>query len=288
MTPALELQAKAPVSYWRVGLVAALILLCYAPALRSMATDWMTNDDMGHGFFVPIVAGYIVWLEREEIQALPLRPTWWGLTPVLWGAAQSIVATLGVELFLSRSALLFTLAGAVWTVAGTAWLRKLAFPLVLLIFMVPLPALVFNSITFPLQILASQLAEGALRLLDIPVLRQGNVLQLPSGPLSVVEACSGIRSLLSLTFLSLVYGYFFEKQRWVRITLLAATVPIAILANGGRVTITGVLSTIKPELAQGFFHESTGWVIFLIALAILVAFHQALVRGERLWRRRKA
>lgn len=144
--------------------------------------------------------------------------------------------------------------------------------------MVPLPALIYNSLTFPLQILATELAANTLSLLGVPVLREGNILQLPSGPLSVVEACSGIRSLLSLTFLSLVYGYFMERKLWIRIALLVATVPIAILANGGRVTITGILSMIRPELAQGFFHESTGWVIFMIALGILVAFHRGLLR----------
>jgi exosortase len=178
--------------------------------------------------------------------------------------------------------LILTFTGAVWMLGGAAWLKKLAFPLFLLCFMVPLPALIFNSITFPLQIIASQLADVALTLLNIPVLREGNVLELPGQKLSVVEACSGIRSLLSLTFLSLVYGYFFEKKIWIRGALFLATVPIAIVANGSRVTITGVLSQIKPELAEGFFHESTGWVIFMIALGILVLFHNVILRSLKL------
>ena len=187
-----------------------------------------------------------------------------------------------MELFLSRSALILTVTGAVWLLGGTALLKKLAFPLFLLCFMVPLPALIFNSITFPLQILASQLADAALTILDIPVLREGNILELPNQELSVVEACSGIRSLLSLTFLSLVYGYFFEKKMWIRVVLFIATVPIAIIANGSRVTITGILSQINPELAEGFFHESTGWVIFMMALGILLLFHRAVLWGDRL------
>ena len=129
-----------------------------------------------------------------------------------------------------------------------------------------------------MQILASQLAAEALWLIGIPVIREGNILELPSQKLSVVEACSGIRSLLSLTFLSLVFGYFFEKRTWLRVALFFATIPIAILANGSRVTITGILSEIKPELAEGFFHESTGWVIFMIALGILLFFHQVVLR----------
>jgi len=276
MTPALKTPAKPMAAYAPILLVSALVLLCYAPAMRSLFQDWVVNEDMGHGFFVPIVAGYIVWQEREELRQIPAEANWWGLVLVLLGAAQSLLATLGVEMFLSRSALIVTLAGVVWTLGGTAWLKKLSFPLLLLCFMVPLPTLVFNAITFPLQILATELAAAALSLLNVPVLREGNILQLPSGPLSVVEACSGIRSLLSLTFLCLVYGYFFEKRSWIRVVLLVATVPIAILANAGRVTITGILSQINPELGQGFFHESTGWVIFMLALAILVGFHRAV------------
>jgi exosortase len=179
------------------------------------------------------------------------------------------------------------LTGAVLLLGGGPLLKKTAFPLFLLCFMVPIPAVIFNSITFPLQILASQLADGALDLLGVPVLREGNILELPSGKLSVVEACSGIRSLLSLTFLSLVYGKFFEKKTWIRVVLFIGTLPIAILANGGRVTITGLLSQIKPELAQGFFHESTGWVIFMLAVAMLLLLHGAVTRAARLaaaWR----
>jgi len=238
---------------------------------------------MGHGFFVPLVAGYIVWQKRDELLATPARTNWWGLLLVLVGAAQSLLATLGVELFLSRSAVIVTLAGAVWTLWGTEWLKKLAFPLVLLFFMVPLPAVIYNSITFPLQLRASQLADGALTLLSVPVLREGNILELPSGKLSVVEACSGIRSLLSLGFLSLVYGYFFEKSTPLRTLLFISTVPIAILTNGARVTLTGILSQIKPELASGFFHESTGWVMFMLALGVMVAFHRiVLFAGRRI------
>jgi exosortase len=183
-----------------------------------------------------------------------------------------------VELFTQRTAFVITLIGSVWLLGGAFILKKLAFPLFLLVFMVPIPAVIYNQITFPLQKMASSLAASALSAIDIPVLREGNILDLPNQRLSVVEACSGIRSLLSLTFLSLVYGYFFERKMWIRIALFLATIPIAILANGSRVTITGILTQWKPELAEGFFHESTGWVIFMIALAFLILFHQLVVR----------
>lgn len=278
MTPALVAPPKAQLAYTKVLIFGVLILFCYAPAIWSLANDWMVNEDMGHGFFVPAVAGYLIWQQRDDLMKIPATANWWGLAIVILGGAQSIAATLGVEMFLARSALILTLVGAVWMLGGTAMLKKLAFPLFLLCFMIPLPAVIFNTLTFPLQIIASQLAEISLRLLGVPIVREGNVLELPSGPLSVVEACSGIRSLLSLTFLSLIYGCFFEKSRVMRVILFIATLPIAILANAGRVTITGILAEIKPELAKGFFHESTGWVIFMLALGILLLFHQVATR----------
>src|ERR1035438_9616 len=255
-----------------------LVVVCNAPALYSLASVWVDDGDMGHGFFVPLIAVFIIWQKRVELLAIAPKPNLWGLVLVILGGAQLVAATLGVELFLTHTAVVITLIGVIWLLRGTETLKALTFPLFLLFFMVPIPAIVYNRITFPLQLIASRLAAGALDLLGIPVLRDGNVLELPHQTLSVVEACSGIRSLLSLTFLSLVYGYFFEKRMWVRVVLFFATVPIAIIANGSRVTFTGIMTQIKPELAEGFFHESTGWVIFLVALIILVLFHQLVVR----------
>jgi exosortase len=200
-----------------------------------------------------------------------------------WAALQGYVGTLGAELFLQRTSFLIALLGLLLVLGGTRLVRELAFPLLLLPFMIPLPALLYNQITFPLQLFASQVAEFSLGLMGIPVLRDGNILELASQKLSVVEACSGIRSLLSLSFLSLVYAYFFDTRVWMRWVLLAATIPIAILANSGRVTITGVLSEINPELARGFFHSLEGWIIFIIALAMLGGLHLLICRftGKR-------
>ena len=255
-----------------------LIAVCSAPALYSLASIWASDADMGHGFFVPLIAAFIAWQRRDELLAIEPKPNLWGLVVVILGGAQLVAGTLGVEQFLTHTAVVITLIGVIWLLRGTETLRTLVFPLFLLFFMVPIPLIIYNKITLPLQFIASRMAASALDMLGIPVLRDGNVLELPHQTLSVVEACSGIRSLLSLTFLSLVYGYFFEKRIWVRVVLFAATIPIAIIANGSRVAFTGIMTQIKPELAEGFFHESTGWVIFLVALIILVLFHQLVVR----------
>jgi exosortase len=269
-------------SWLRILWFALLLIVCYAPVLARLVQQWSYDEDMGHGFFVPLLAGLIAWQRRHLLAAKPAVSHPIGYLLILWGAAQLMVATLGAELFLARTAFLVSLTGVVLVLGGTHALKVLAFPLCLLLFMVPLPAIVYSQVTFPLQLLASRAAESVLSLLGIPVLREGNVLELASQKLSVVEACSGIRSLLSLSFLSLVYAYFFDSKPWMRVVLFLGTIPIAILANAARVTLTGLISEYKPELARGFFHLAEGWVIFVAALVMLVLFHQLVNRIYRI------
>jgi exosortase len=273
-----------PVPWAAMAWFSVLLIAAYFPILQHLVEQWLTDEDVGHGFFVPLVALYIAWQRREQILAVEYQPAWWGLAVMGWGALQGYVGMLGAELFLQRTSFLISLVGLLLVLGGTRLVRTLAFPLLLLPFMIPLPKVIYNQITFPLQLFASQVAETTLSLLGIPVLRDGNVLELASQKLSVVEACSGIRSLLSLTFLSLVYSYFFDSKVAMRWVLLIGTVPIAILANAGRVTITGILSEIDPQLAQGFFHSLEGWIIFIIAFVMLAGLHAILNRIARLRR----
>ncbi len=260
---------------WRpVAWLSVLVSILYAPALVSMVREWFELEEMGHGIFVPFLAGYIAWQNRAQVLAQPVRPNWWGLALVLWGFCQLVLGTLGADFFIARSAFLVAAIGVLLTTCGTAIVRQLAFPLFLLLFMIRLPQFVYSQITFPLQIFASTAAEISLSLLGIPVLRDGNVLELANQRLSVVEACSGIRSLISLSFLSLVYGYFFDSKSWMRWILLLAAVPIAIIANASRITITGILSEYNKEFAEGAYHTFEGWVIFMVALMILIIVHQ--------------
>jgi exosortase len=273
------------VSWGAILWFTALLVAAYFPVLKLLVIQWSTDEDVSHGFFVPLVAGYIAWTRRDELLAMKYQPAWWGLGVIAWGGLQGYLGSLSAELLLQRTAVLITLVGILLVFGGTRLVRVLLFPLLLLPFMIPIPAVIYTQITFPLQLFASNVAETTLSLLGIPVLRDGNVLELASQKLSVVEACSGIRSLLSLSFLSLVYAYFFDKRVWMRWALLVCTVPIAILANAGRVTITGILSEeVSPELAQGFFHSLEGWIIFLIALVLMVGLHAAINGAGRLSR----
>jgi exosortase len=262
----------------RIGWVLGLLILAYLPILIRMATQWTNDDDMGHGFFVPAVAAYIAWSRKGELLALESRPNLLGLLVLVWSCFQMALGILGAELFLQRSAFVGSVWGAVLFLGGWAYIRALALPLLMLPLMVPIPAVIYNQITFPLQLFASAVAENALSLLGIPVLRDGNVLELANQKLSVVEACSGIRSLLSLTFLSLVYGYFSESRLWVRWSIFLASIPIAVAANSFRVSATGVLSEYNPELAQGFFHTLEGGVSFGFAFVLMLLFHQVVKR----------
>jgi exosortase len=276
-------KAARTVPFAQVLWFGSLLVLAYAPVLFSMGKEWFTDDNMGHGVFVPFVAGWVAWQQRDRIMSNAAEGgSLWGLGLLIWGAAQLYLATLGAELFLERTAFIISLCGAIVLLGGFPLLRVVAFPLFLLLFMIRIPAIIFNQITFPLQLFASSVAEQALWSMGIPVLREGNLLHMSQQTLSVVEACSGIRSLLSLSFLSLVYAYFFDSKTWMRPVLLLATLPIAVLANAFRVTLTGVLSEYKGEFAEGAFHMVEGWVIFLIAFVGLIITHAVI---NRVWRK---
>jgi exosortase len=271
-----SIETKRPFPWIALTWFFGLLVLAFFPILQHLVNQWATDEDVGHGFFVPAIAAYIAWQRRDELLAVESKPARWGWAILAWGALQAYLGTVGAELFLQRTAFLITLVGVLLVLGGTALVRALAFPLLLLPFMIPIPTVVYNAITFPLQLLASRIAEVVLSWIDIPVFRDGNVLELANQRLSVAEACSGIRSLLSLTFLSLVYAYFFDSKVWMRWVLLIATVPIAILANSARVTITGILSQRDPELTKGLFHSLEGWIIFVIDLAMLFALHKLI------------
>jgi exosortase len=278
-TPLVKVEQSATASkvdWLSIGWFGALLIACYAPILYRMANQWANDENMGHGFFVPLVAGYIVWERRAQLAATPVKTNWWGLAIVIFGGLLSVVATLGVELFTARLSFVIALTGTVLFLCGTQWIKILSFPLALLLFMIPIPAIIYSALTLRLQMLASELGEILITAMGIPVLREGNTLRLPSQTLDIVDACSGIRSLLSLLFLSLVYTYFTDKKVWMRWALLAATIPIAICANGIRVAVTGLLSEINTKLASGAYHETEGYVVFVVALAALIATHRVL------------
>jgi exosortase len=291
---------------WKTAAVAAALAFAYATVLPDLGRQWWVDENYSHGLLIPFIVGYILWAERDRIARAEKRPR------VAWGAATVLVAlgalwagTAGAELFVQRSSLVLMLAGVTVYFWGFRLLRFALVPLALLLLAIPIPAIVFNKIAFPLQLFASQCAVWAMRLFDIPVLRQGNVIELlPLGSsttkkLEVVEACSGIRSLMTLVTLAVVFAYFTHPKSddddtkggggplralcsyatWRSAILVASAVPIAIITNAARVSGTGVLARYYgTKVADGFFHEFSGWVVYIVAFLLLFALGWALDR----------
>lgn len=267
---------------WRVSkylILAAFAFCLYWPTLTGLVRQWYSDSNYSHGFLVPIISAWAVWRKRTALLAVVQKPSWWGLMILLSGLGVLGIGVLGAELFLMRASLLLVCAGLVVFLKGWAYFRAVLFPLMFLAFMIPVPAIILTQVTFPLQILASNAAAAVLQVLGVPVLRDGNIINLPAVSLEVVEACSGIRSLLSLLTLAVAYGYVTKSRMQVRVMLALASVPVAVVANSLRIVITGVLAQYSgANAALGFFHEFSGWVVFVISFAGLIILNRVVVR----------
>jgi exosortase len=228
---------------------------------------------------IPFFAAFLIWDQRHVFLATPQKPSWAGVPLVVVGLFILLVGVFGADLFLSRVSFILLSAGVIWTLLGRAMLGKSMFLLFVLALSIPFPTVLFNHITFPLQILASEVASNVLPVLGVPVLREGNVINLPAMPLEVAEACSGIRSLMSLFTVAVIFGYFLERGTPRRSLLAFASVPIAVLANVARIVGTGLcVQYWDPQKAMGFFHEFSGWLMFLVSLTLLYLVHTVMGR----------
>ena len=272
MTRAQEQQLAA-------GLVLGGLLLVYWSVIRGLIDAWSTDDNYSHGFFIVPLAAYFAWERRRAFAAAPVRPSYLGPVVVAGSLALLVAGLLGAELFLSRVSLIGAIAGSILFLFGWQRLRIVLFPLAFMLLMIPLPAIIFNKIAFPLQLVASHVGESTISALDIPILREGNVLILANATLEVAEACSGIRSLVSLFTLGIVFGYFVDRRPWVRAAIALSAVPVAILANGLRVASAGVAAhNFGAAGVEGLFHEFSGWVVFIIAFLMMLGFQRLLQR----------
>jgi len=270
---------------WQGFLLVGVFVALYAPILYSFTETWYNVADYSHGFLVPPLCAYLIWRKREDLAKVPLKPAFWsGMLIVLGSIPFYMLGELGAEPFLSRMSLLFMICGLLVYFCGWAMLRALSFPLAFLMFAVPLPVLIYNEVVFPLQFIASALATRTLEILNIfPIMREGNVLVMPGMRLEVVEACSGIRSLMSLLALAAGYGYLAERSNAVRWFMFFMMIPLAVISNGTRVVITALMTHyIGPQAAEGFMHEFSGWVIFVVATVLFLALHSLTI-----WVRKK-
>jgi exosortase len=265
---------------WQVVALLLLVAWLYASILARLFLQWVgpaRDPNFEHGIFVPFFALFILWQQRAQLAKISPNPSWAGLPLVALSLFMLILGVLGAELFFSRVSLLILLAGLIILFEGWTFFRAVLFPWAFLILMIPIPNLILQQITFPLQLLASKLATVLLQVVGVPVLRQGNVIVLAAMPLDVAEACSGIRSLLTLVTLAVIYGYLMETRIWVRVVLACSAIPIAVAANSLRIFGTGLLVQYwDPDKAEGFFHAFSGWLIFVVALIMLFAVHRAI------------
>lgn len=313
---------------WQPLAVVCALAVAYWTTLAKLGADWWNDPNYSHGLLIPFIGAYILWSERERIAAAPVRPRFWtGLGLIVCALVGLWAGTVGAEMFVQRASLVLMLGGLVVCFFGFHILRFALVPLVLLALAIPIPAIIFNQIAFPLQLFASRCAVWTMRAAEIPVLRDGNVIELmPKGSvqtrkLEVVEACSGIRSLMTLVTLSVVYAYFthpkaddggasgasgadvdgrtnsthswggklFDALRsygfWRAIIIVGAAVPIAIITNAARVSGTGILARhYGMEIADGFFHSFSGWIVYVIAFLMLFALGSMLDKAYKILR----
>lgn len=269
------------------ALTIAVALGIFAPILYYLVLHWKLVPDYSHGFLVGPLAIYFAWERREALERTPIESSWWGVVPLALGALALAIGRLGVELMAMRTAFVLTVIGLVLLLLGRRVARVLAFPLLFLFLMIPLPQSLVNTITFPLQLIASDLAMTPLYWLEIPALREGNVIQLAGTQLLVAKACSGLRSVMALGTLGVVFAYFFRKNMIERLVIVLSTLPIAILVNAFRVALTGYLTHRFGEAAaEGIIHQTEGFFTFGLAFGLLLLEAWLLKKlWPRSWRR---
>jgi exosortase D (VPLPA-CTERM-specific) len=261
-----------------VALLLASYALLYHDIAAKLVQDWAFDENYSHGFLIVPIALYFIWRRRHEFATLKLHPSILGLIVVIASLSVLLVGLLGSELFLTRISLLGLISGTVLFLYGWQYLRMLALPLAFLLLMIPIPRILFDQLVFPLQLLASRLAEISLSTLNVPVLREGNLIVLANVTLEVAEACSGLRSLISLLTLGIVYGYFADPRVGVRTALVLGTIPVAIIANGLRIAGTGLAAQYYgAKAAEAFFDTFSGWVLFTIAFFLLFVWYRFLL-----------
>lgn len=256
--------------------------LVYHKIVYRMVLDWSRNDDYSHGFLVPLVSAYFFWINRDKILSTEVKPSGWGLWVVLAGILQLVLAHLASEHFLMRSSIIVLTGGALIYAVGWNVFKAMRLPIFYLFLMVPIPAIIYDTITMPLKLFVTKVSVGGLQAIGYSVIREGNIILLPNVTLEVADACSGLRSLMSLIALSTAFAFLSQKITWKRWSLIVSAVPIAIITNVMRVFVTGILAKHYGRVAaEGFFHEFAGMMVFVVAMALLLGFGFLLKLGEK-------
>jgi exosortase len=260
-----------------------LFLLIYVPVLIGLAGEWYSDDNYSHGFLVPLISGFLLWKKRKKLGEL-FSPggDMAGLIIILAGMALFVVANAAAEYFTLRFSLVMTLFGLVWFLCGRRFVIEAWFEILFLVFMIPLPYVIYYAVTFPMQIFATKVTVKILKIIGMSAVQQGNIIRLPGYSLEVAEACSGLRSLISLLALGAVYARLSQPDIYRQIILFLSTVPIAVAANVFRITFTAVGAyTVSKELAEDFLHELSGMMVFIVSFLMLFVWGAIIKMGTK-------
>lgn len=264
-----------------IGILSSLAVL-YSAIVPSMVQWWYQDDNYSHGFIVPLIAGYFLYCRREELLNTTVEPWWPGLLVLLAGLFQLLAGWLAWEYFTMRSSLITVIAGILLFLLGRRPFLILLLPVAYLLFMVPIPYIVYDAFAFPLKMFVTKVSVAFLQSIGVIVMREGNILMFPSTTLEVADACSGIRSIMSLLALSVAYGFFLRVSPLKRLIIALSAFPIAIVTNALRVIVTGILAQWwGSKAAEGFFHEFAGLAVFGVAIVLLVGLGALLGRGGK-------
>ncbi len=261
----------------KLGIAGILFLLLYSPTFSMFIYDWSNDDNYSHGFLVPFIVGYLVWTKKDELRKLVPKPSNIGLVVLFIGLSIYIVGTIGAEWFLRRSSLIIVLGGMILYLYGKHYFRVLLFPLIFLMFMIPLPAIIYKGIAFQLQLFVSFVSAKLIAFFGVSVYLNGNIIEVSSGPLAVEEACSGMRSIMALLALSALFAYIAYRSRLKQGIIVAFALPVAVVTNIIRVSTTGTMAHyFGHEAAEGILHDSFGWIVFVIAFILLFLLSKIL------------
>jgi exosortase len=267
----------------QMALLGALLLASFWPILVGIYGSWFDERSyMEHGILVVPAAAYMAWAKKDKLAKLPIHPSRWAVGLLAWGALQALLGEVGQWVWVSRTAFLISLVGCIALVYGFQMIKELVYPLSTLILMIAPPNFVFERLTLGLQLLASRLGADALEALGYSVLREGNILEMVGIKLSVEEACSGIRSLVAIVFMCVLYNYFFVEKKSMRIWILALAIPIAILGNAVRIVATGIAGQYNHAWVSGATHEAFGYVSVVVAAVGCIGVHMVLLRLEKM------
>lgn len=267
--------------YFKVTIILLPFVFLYSHTIQKLVQNWSEDDNFSHGFLIPFIAAYMIWQKKEKLSTRDIVPSTLGLFVLFMAMAMHIVGNIGAELFTMRLSIVITIFGVSIFIAGWKWTKEISIPILYLLFMIPIPAIIWNKIAFPLQLFAATLSTGVIQVLGITVLREGNILHLTNTTLEVVDACSGLRSLTSLLALSAAFAYLLPLKNLNKWVLFFSAIPIAVGVNILRLTVTALMAIyIGPETAHGFLHDMSGMIIFVVAFVLLYLFSTILSKIE--------